>query len=149
MTLCVHGEAARVHLHPAEVVSVDVMHLRSHVGGRRVADGGRHDVGQVLLEPVRWVLADLGAAGVVGVEAVNGAVVGDADQEGAAIMEVEERGDGLDRRRLQRLDHSPVAWCVRRLASYSRLVDSSSGPSRSTMSQCSWCATFALRWILR
>ena len=46
----------------------------------------------------------LGAAGVVGIEAVDGAVVGDADEQGAALAGVQERGDGLEAGGLERLE---------------------------------------------
>ena len=41
-------------------------------------------------------LAALGERLVVGFEPVDGAVIGDADQQGAAVLAVEEPGDGLD-----------------------------------------------------
>ena len=64
----VDGEPGGVNLHPADVVAVDVVQLRSHVGDRRIAHRGGDDVGEVLLEPVPWVLVLLGTAGVVAVQ---------------------------------------------------------------------------------
>ena len=54
-------------------------------------------------EPVAVVLAGLVQRGVVAGEAVDGAVVGDADEQRAALPAVEERGDRLERRRLEGL----------------------------------------------
>ena len=52
-------------------------------------------------EEVAVVLAVLVQGGVVAGEAVDGAVVGDPDEQGAAFAAVGEGGDGLDDRGLQ------------------------------------------------
>jgi len=73
-----------------------VVEVGADVGGRGVAHHGGEDVGQVLLEPVPGVPVDPGPAGVVGNEAVEGPVVGDADEQGSALPGVQEGGDGFE-----------------------------------------------------
>ncbi len=85
-------------------MAVDVVNLCPQVGGCGVAHRGGDDVGQVLLEPVSRVLVLLGPAGVVAVEPVDGAVIGHADQQGAAFPPVHKRSDRLQRGALEWLE---------------------------------------------
>ncbi len=48
----VDGEPGGVHLHPANVVAVDVVNLCPHAGGSGIAHRPGDDVGQALSEPV-------------------------------------------------------------------------------------------------
>jgi hypothetical protein len=55
-------------------------------------------------EHVAVVLAFFVQGRVVGVEAEDRSVVGDTYEQGPALAAVEERGDGLEARRLERLE---------------------------------------------
>src|SRR6266496_5205306 len=96
-------EGARADVDAADVLAVDRVDLDSRVAGGCLAQRGDEDVRQVELEQVPVVLARLPQGGVVAVQTDDGAVVGHADEQRAAVGAVQERGDGLDRRGLQRL----------------------------------------------
>jgi hypothetical protein len=92
----------------------------------------------VQAEQVAVVFAVLVQAGEVGVEPNRHAVVVDAEQQRAALLAVEERGDGLDGRRFQRSVQVTGVSVVRSVDLYSRCLDSLvGGPSNSPIGQYS------------
>jgi hypothetical protein len=93
----VDGVIAGFDADAAEVVAVDGVELPVDERRGGVAETAGEDVLEVLAEQVVVAaLAALGEGGVVGFEPVDAAVVGDADEQGAAVLGVEEPGDGLD-----------------------------------------------------
>jgi len=98
-------EAARRHVDPAQGVPVDSVQLGRDRAGDRLAERVHQELGQVQEEAVAVVPAVLVQGGVVRREAVHRAVIGHPDEQGAALPAVRERGDGLDGRGLERLEH--------------------------------------------
>ena len=84
---------------PGELVAVDGVELPCHEREGGVSEAAAEEVLEMLAPEVLVAsLAALGEGGVVVLEATDGAVVGDADEEGATEFGVGEAGDGLDSR---------------------------------------------------
>lgn len=97
-------EARRLHMDPAEVPAADLQDLLADVRCGGHADGVDEGLVEVEAEQVAVVFAILAERGVVGVEAEDRTVVRDPDQQGPALPAVQERGDGLEGCRLERLE---------------------------------------------
>ena len=121
----VHRLRAPLTAHQAYRLALDDRRLRIDARRGAVAEAVAHGLGEVAQELVVVVQA-------VVVDAEHGAVVGDADQEVAALG-VEERGDGLERGVRDVLVILAVLLQVqRRLDLNSRVFDSWSFRSSST-----------------